>query len=642
MSTFRPLSTTLRLVGPGLLLLALLIAAPGPAWAGGDHADSQNDIDETRDKVTIGGSAVAGTLDPGNTDADVLFFDSTIGTAGVIVTVTSAQTLTVGVGSVSFGMLFFGQFVSVGGSTPTAVLSQGPTASRYYLKVNGGTGSAAVSYTIALSPPAVKPAAPTVTLTQNAPGANDTVSGTSEANATIKVYTSSAKTTLIVDGTASSSGAWGPLSIGDNANATVFVTAINSAGEGNGTSKSNDIVVPAAPGVTVTRNLVGTADTVSGTAEANASIKIYTDSGKATLIVSGNANGSGTWGPLSIGDDTNATLHVTATDAANNESPGVDETNAPLIADTIPPTAVLTFNPASTTGAFAAGTLVLTATFSEAMAATPTVAVAGPSGANNVSAADMTGSDTVWTFTTTIAAGNDGAFTITLAGKDLANNALAVQPSNNAITFDTTAPTATLSFSPAPAGGPYPAGSFRVTATFSETMAATPSIAIAGNSGNNNVAATNMSGSAAIWTFSRSIVTGNEGSFTVTLAGSDLAGNALAVQPADRTFTIDTTVPTATLSFSTPAESGSYPAGPFTATATFSEAMAATPTVAIAGPSGANNVTATDMTGSGSVWVFSRSIVSGNDGSFTVTLAGKDQAGNSLAVQPASRTFAID
>ncbi len=49
-------------------------------------------------------------------------------------------------------------------------------------------------------------------------------------------------------------------------------------------------------------------------------MKVYTSSAKSSLIAQGSATGGGTYGPLSIGDNTNATLFVTATDAAGNES----------------------------------------------------------------------------------------------------------------------------------------------------------------------------------------------------------------------------------------------------------------------------------------------------------------------------------
>ncbi|MBI4867881.1 MAG: hypothetical protein HY816_13125, partial [Candidatus Wallbacteria bacterium] len=49
-----------------------------------------------------------------------------------------------------------------------------------------------------------------------------------------------------------------------------------------------------------------------------------------------------------------------------------------------------------------------------------------------------------------------------------------------------------------------------------------------------------MSGSGAVWTFTKTLAAGNDGSFTVTLAGRDRGGNALTIQPTNRTFTVAT------------------------------------------------------------------------------------------------------
>ncbi|MBI4867882.1 MAG: hypothetical protein HY816_13130 [Candidatus Wallbacteria bacterium] len=271
---------------------------------------------------------------------------------------------------------------------------------------------------------------------------------------------------------------------------------------------------------------------------------------------------------------------------------------------------------------------------------------------------------------------------MTLAGQDRTGNALTVQPSNNSFTIDTTAPTATLAYSPALPGGSYAAGAFTVTATFSEAMAPTPTIAIAGPAGVNNVTATNMSGSGTVWTFSRTIVSGNDGTFSITLAGTDEAGNSLTTQPGSNTFDISVAPPptvslafspvaegagyrtgaftvTATamsgsgttwsftpvetvLTYSAPAEGGSYGADVFRVTATFSESINASPKITITGPSGNNNVAATNMTGSGTTWTFARTILRGNDGLFTLQITGTPTSGNVMGSQPSNNTFTID
>ncbi len=86
--------------------------------------------------------------------------------------------------------------------------------------------------------------------------------------------------------------------------------------------------------------------------------------------------------------------------------------------------------------------LNITATFSEAMAATPQIAIATPGG-GDVAATGMTiGIDnTQWTYALDVPAGTDedGTATVTITGADLAGNASGT-PTNNTFTIDNTRP----------------------------------------------------------------------------------------------------------------------------------------------------------------------------------------------------------
>ncbi|MBI4870638.1 MAG: hypothetical protein HY814_03635, partial [Candidatus Riflebacteria bacterium] len=208
---------------------------------------------------------------------------------------------------------------------------------------------------------------------------------------------------------------------------------------------------------------------------------------------------------------------------------------------------------------------------------------------------------------------------------------------------DTTAPTVlALDFSQA--DRLYRAESFMVTATFSEPMAATPTLTITGGGAGANVRTeVGFWGWGTTWVYTTTLVPGDDGLFTITVSGTDAAGNTVTdAAPGQNTFTVDATAPTATLVFDQ--ADLVYAAEPLFVTATFSEGMAATPTLAVAGETGGvNDVSATPMvwTADPAVWTFSRTLVAGHNGLFTVTLSATDPAGNALLIQPAERTFTV-
>ncbi|MBI4871323.1 MAG: hypothetical protein HY814_07115 [Candidatus Riflebacteria bacterium] len=347
------------------------------------------------------------------------------------------------------------------------------------------------------------------------------------------------------------------------------------------------------------------------------------------------------------GDNDSFTVTLTGVDLAGNSLLAQPAGNT-FTVDTSVFTATLTYSKSNLL--FGAGPFAVTATFSEALLSTPTFATAGdtPGGPNDVTATAMTATaePRVWTFARTVVGGDDDAFTVTLAGTSATSRPLAGQPVNNKFVVEATAPAVTLAYDQA--DRLYLAESFRLTATFTEELNGTPTVAIAGAvpGGANDVAAVGMtaSGDPKVWTFARSVCTGDDDTFTVTFVASDEAGNAVAAQPANNTFVVDTTTPTATLTFNKVGQP--YQAETFLVTATFAEAVQATPTVAIAGttPGGANDVAATAMTATADakVWTYARTVVDGDDDTFTVTLTGADPAGNSLAAQPSNNTFTVD
>ncbi|MBI4865584.1 MAG: hypothetical protein HY816_01405 [Candidatus Wallbacteria bacterium] len=323
-------------------------------------------------------------------------------------------------------------------------------------------------------------------------------------------------------------------------------------------------------------------------------------------------------------------------------------TNTAFAVDTITPTVAL-LELDDPDRKYKAQPLTLTATFSETLGTTPTVTLQGGNFVSTVNdrlAQPMSGAGAVWTFSYDITGTgtDDGTFGISFAAQDPAGNALTAQPADQ-FTVDTVAPTASLTFSKA--SRLFKAETLTVTATFSESLGATPTIEIAGGltPTTNDVLASSMAGGGSVWTFSYALGASplDDGAFALTLTAVDESGNALIEQPAVRTFDVDTAAPAATLSFSkSPA---AYRLSESVAlTVVFSEPVVATPTVSYTDgdASPANDVSSSLLSGAGTSWTFARAVAAGDDGAFTVTLSAEDAAGNGLSAQPAARVFTID
>ncbi|MBI3892904.1 MAG: Ig-like domain-containing protein [Candidatus Wallbacteria bacterium] len=277
------------------------------------------------------------------------------------------------------------------------------------------------------------------------------------------------------------------------------------------------------------------------------------------------------------------------------------------------------------------GPLIITATFSKPIATTPSITIAGLAGANNVSLAAMTRVDaTTFKLARTIVVGNDGAFTVSVSGAQDTAGIDAGPPVDTRLVIDTTGPSVALSYARNPAV--FPAGTTRVTATFSEAVSLSShpvysmfrnGVLVADSVG------MTVSATRSVFTLDVSFLLDEDGLYDVTVAGAaDSAGNTARAATNTR-FEVDTTSPGVGLSYSRPA--GAVPAGLLTITASFLEPIVTVPTIALNGPTGANNRFPTPMTraGSDSLYTYTTNIVAGDSGSFTVVIAdGKDRAGN--------------
>ena len=279
-----------------------------------------------------------------------------------------------------------------------------------------------------------------------------TLTGTAEANATVKVYDGA---TLLGSAVANGSGAWsfttGTLS---NAAHSFTATATDAAGNTGVASAAMSVTVdtaaPVAPSIasfTTDSGTVGdhitndTTLTLTGAAEANATVKVFDG---ATLLGSAVANGSGAWSFTTAALASGAhSLTATATDAAGNS--GVASAALAVTIDTATPVAPSIASFTTDSGTVGDGitndtTLTLTGT-AEANA---TVKVYD--GATLLGSAVANGSG-AWSFTTAALA--SGAHSLTATATDAAGNS-GVASAALAVTIDTAAPVAPsiASFSP--------------------------------------------------------------------------------------------------------------------------------------------------------------------------------------------------
>ena len=219
--------------------------------------------------------------------------------------------------------------------------------------VSGTTGVASAALNVTVD--TVAPVAPTITAFSPDTGivgdhitdaAVLTLTGTAEANSTVKVYDGA---TLLGSATANSSGAWsfttGTLS---NAIHSFTATATDVAGNtgvaSSALSVTVDTVAPVAPSIasfSTDSGVVGdhiTNDntlTLTGSAEANSTVKVYDG---ATLLGSATANSSGAWTYTTAAlSDGAHNLTTTATDAAGNT--GVASSALSVTVDTVAPNA---------------------------------------------------------------------------------------------------------------------------------------------------------------------------------------------------------------------------------------------------------------------------------------------------------------
>ena len=171
-----------------------------------------------------------------------------------------------------------------------------------------------------------------------------------------------------------------------------------------------------------------------------------------------------------------------------------------------------------------------------------------------------------------------------------------------------------------------------ITATFNEVMTTAPDISISGLVTNTVMTAVSSN----TWTYFWNVPADYDGTVSATIAGTDIAGNAYAGTDSI-TFIIDNTAPTVNLT-DTDADNVVKDSDAVTITATFNEAMTATPTVSIGAL--VTNIAMT-ATATNTTWTYDWNVPAGNDGNVTAAVSGTDITGNVYAGTD-SITFTID
>ena len=230
---------------------------------------------------------------------------------------------------------------------------------------------------------------------------------------------------------------------------------------------------------------------------------------------------------------------VAGADLAGNAYSGTDSITFTL--DTTAPTVTLT-DTDSDNLVSTSEVVTITAGFSEAMTATPTISITGI--VTNVIMTPVSGTNSyTYTWDTSSGTLTTGNYAATVSGTDLIGNAYVAGTQSITFRVDTSTPTVTITTND-PDNTIKPGDNITVTVTFNEAMASGPRITI--GSAVNNVALTATNSTTFTYSWSTSGV--SAGSYTVTVTGTDLAGNTYAGSDSIK-ITLDSTAPTVTLRY---------------------------------------------------------------------------------------------
>ena len=350
-----------------------------------------------------------------------------------------------------------------------------------------------------------------------------TLTGTAAANSTVKLYDTDG-TTLLGSTTANGSGNWSiTSSILAAGNHTLTATATdgsnNVSSASSGLSITIDTTAPNAPstpdlsavsdtGISNTDNITSnTTPTVTGTAEANSTVKLY-DTDGTTELGTATADGSGNWSITSSALATGVhTLTAKATDAAGNDS--VASSGLTVTIDTTAPTQTVASAKLSDDTGTSTDFITKTAeqtisgTLSANLASGESVYVSLDNGVNWSVATASVGSNT-WSLAGQTLTGSN---TLKVKVTDTAGNDGEVY--NQAYVLDMTAPTITSITRQTPTGSSTNADSLVYQVTFSEAIT--------------NLDTSDFSVAGTTATVTSVSQVGNTNVYNITVSGGDLA-----------------------------------------------------------------------------------------------------------------------
>ena len=336
------------------------------------------------------------------------------------------------------------------------------------------------------------------------------------------------------------------------------------------------------------------------------------------------------------------TVRAVLTDVAGNVTTGSISATSLIVDETLP-IAVLTY---SDTLASQGDVVTITLTQDEDAEATPQAGIAYA--VNTVAAADMTATanPAVWTFDFTIPAANDGLATISIAATDLAGNALTAGNLTDAtrLLVDNTPPGYILAYTDSLVRE---GDDVTVTATVEESVQATPTISVDFAGTTDDIVAVDLSMGAtdSVWTYQFTTPAGNDGFATVTVAGLDLAGNALTPTSGNaNTLKVDNTPPVVTAS--SPVSNGfirstalSYALGETVSSGQVIWTWEGNPGVSDPASPHAQSLVVAELTAGNHTGVITNAPTLAQAGEYKLELIGVDGAGNADTVTLTTVTY---
>ncbi|WP_191602171.1 Ig-like domain-containing protein [Marinomonas algicola] len=483
-----------------------------------------------------------------------------------------------------------------------------------------------------------------------------TLTGTAEAGASVTLYDTNGVTSL-GSVTADGSGNWSITSSTlTEGNHTLTTKATDAAGNVSVASSALTVTIDtAAPNAPSVADLADASDsgssnsdnitsdttpTVTGTAEAGASVTLY-DTDGTTSLSSVTADGSGNWSITSSAlTDGAHTLTTKATDAAGNVS--VASSALTVTIDTAAPNAPSVADLDSTSDSGSLNTDNITSTTTPTVSGTAeanaTVTLYDTDGTSSLGSVTADGSGN-WSITSS--ALTDGAHTLTTKATDAAGN-VSVASSALTVTIDTAAPNAPSVADLADASDSGSSNSDNITSDTTPTVTGTAeagaSVTLYDTDGTTSLGSVTADGSGN-WSITSSTLT--DGAHTLTTKATDAAGN-VSVASSALTVTIDTAAPNApsVADLDSTSDSGSLNTDNITSTTTptVSGTAEANATVTLYDTDGTSSLGSVTADGSGN-WSITSSALT--DGAHTLTTKATDAAGN-VSVASSALTVTID